>query len=60
MDHKPFDIYFDGLSPLDPRFHNRMENNMMLATLHGWAPSALLPGFEELPVTEMGLSRPKQ
>ncbi|MBQ8611188.1 MAG: right-handed parallel beta-helix repeat-containing protein [Oscillospiraceae bacterium] len=60
VDHKPFDIYFDGLSPLDPRFHNRMENNMMLATLHGWAPSALLPGFEELPVTEMGLRRPKQ
>ena len=55
VDHKPIDIYFDGLDPLEPRFCNRMEANLALPSLEGKAPAEWLPGFAELPVAEMGL-----
>ncbi len=55
VDHKPIDIYFDGLDPLEPRFCNRMEANLALPSLEGKSPAEWLPGFAELPVAEMGL-----
>lgn len=57
VNHKPIDIYFDGLDPLDPRWHNRMDNNLHIPSLEGKTPEEWLPGFEPLPVGEMGLRR---
>ncbi len=57
VNHKHIDCYFDDLDPLDPRWHNRMDNNVMIPSLEGKAPSEWLPGFEALPVAEMGLRK---